>query len=143
MGDRLLTDWITFPEENELHQARFLLDTAMTAWNAQHDLEEISNEVRGYLELGYAVLDGRHEKLPQLICFLEDPEMKHDFGAFFEHIKDNEKASAALDLASYACGFVSRLVATASGYGPLPTPVLESLPDIYEYYQERSRFLGI
>ena len=115
----------------------------MTAWDAQHDLEEIGSEVRAYLKLGYDVLDGQHEKLPQLICFIEDPEMKHDFGAVFERIKHDEKASAALDLASYACGFVSRLVATASGCGPLPDPVLESQPDIYEYYQERASFLGI
>jgi hypothetical protein len=115
----------------------------MTAWDTQHDLEEIGGEVRGYLKLGYDVLDGQHEKLPQLICFLEDPEMKRDFGAFFERIKHNEKAAAALDLASYACGFVSRLAAQASGYGPLPDPVLESLPDVYEYYQERASFLGL
>ena len=139
----MLTEWSTFPEESEPNQARFLLDTAMTAWDTQHDLEEIGVEVRDYLKLGDEVLDGRHEKLPQLICFLEDPEMKHDFGAFFERIKHNEKASAALDLATYACGFVSRLAAQTSGYGPLPDPVLESEPDVYEYYQERASFLEI
>ena len=137
-----MTDWSTFLEEAESAQARFLLDTAMTAWDAQHDLKGIGSEVRTYLELGYDILDGQHEKLPQLICFIEDPEMKRDFGAFFERIKHDEKASAALDLASYACGFVSRLVATASGYGPLPDPVLESLPEIYEYYQGRASLLG-
>ena len=115
----------------------------MTAWDEQHDFGEIKSEVRAYLELGHDVLDGQHEKLPQLICFIEDPEMKHDFGAVFERIKHDERASAALDLASYACGFVLRLAATASGYGPLPDPVLESRPDIYEYYQERASFLGI
>ena len=139
----MLTDWNTFPKEDETDQARFLLDTAMSAWDTQHVPEDIGNEVRTYLALGYEVLDGRHEKLPQLIQFIEDPDMKRDFGAFVERLKHNETASAALDLASYACGFVSRVAATASGYGPLPDPVLESLPTIYEYFQKKALFLGV
>jgi len=115
----------------------------MTAWNKVHAPEDIVRQVRDYLTLGYEVLDGRFEKLPQLICFIEDPDMEHDFGAFFERIQHNETASAALDLAIYACGFVSRTAANASGYSPLPDPVLESLPEIYEYYRDRASLLGV
>ncbi len=49
----------------------------------------------------------------------------------------------ALDLAAYACGFVSRMMARVSGHGPLPDTVLESLPEIYEYYRDRAEFLGV
>lgn len=115
----------------------------MSAWNKVHEPEDIVIQVRDYLTLGYEVLDGRLEKLPQLIRFIEDADMEHDFGAFFERIQHNETASAALDLASYACGFVLRTAANASGYGPLPDPVLESLPEIYEYYQGRASLLGV
>lgn len=142
-GGRLLTDWSNFLQEDESDQARFLLDTAMSAWNKVHEPEDIVRQVRDYLTLGYEVLDGRFDKLPQLIRFIEDPDMEHDFGAFFERIQHNETASAALDLASYACGFVSRTAANASGYSPLPDPVLESLPEIYEYYQGRASLLGV
>ena len=83
----------------------------MSAWNKVHEPEDIVSQVRDYLTLGYEVLGGRIEKLPQLIRFIEDPDMQHDFGAFFERIQHNETASAALDLASYACGLeVARFV---------------------------------
>lgn len=138
-----MTDWSNFPDGNERNQARFLLRTATSAWDTQHDLEEMGNAVRDYLRLGYEVLDGQCQKLPQLIRFIEDPQMKSDFSAYFEIVKEDKKAAAALDLASYACAFVSRLVAAVSGYGPLPDPVLEALPEIYEYYKERAIFLGV
>ena len=142
-GGRSLSEWTDFLQKSEASQARFLLDMATAAWEAQREPTDIGREVCAYLKLGYEVLEGNHEKLPHLIRFLEDPDMKHDFGAFYERLQHEETASAALDLASYACGFVSRMSAAKSEYGPLPDPVLEAMPEIYEYYQERAGFLGV
>lgn len=139
----MLTDWTGFLQKEEIDQAKMLLDTASAAWVCHQKYPSIAYEVREYLKLGYEVLEGRHKKIPQLVLFLEDPEMRHDFGAFYEFVKDSEEASAALDLASYACGFVLRIASEKSGYTPLPDPVVESLPEIYEYYQDRAEFLGV
>lgn len=127
----------------ELDQARFLLGVACDAWEKQQGSEGVWTQVKSYLELGYKVLEGDLEQLPQLIIFLDDPEMKADFGAFYEQLKHDECASACLDLASYACGFVCRIAAEKSGYGPLPDPVREALPEIYEYYESRAALLNV
>ena len=138
-----MSKWDDFPRLPEPVQARILLEVASAAWKQQSAFGDIKAEVQEYLKLGYELLEGRCEKLPQLIKFLDDPEMAHDFGAFYERLKDNKSAAAALDIASYACGFVSRMVAKKCQYGPLPDPVLEALPDIYEYYQEQAALLGV
>ena len=62
---------------------------------------------------------------------------------FMKKIKDDELAVASLDLASYACGFVCRLVAKRVNHRPLPDPVLEAVPEIYEYYRDRAKLLSL
>ncbi|PIE06947.1 MAG: hypothetical protein CSA74_09890 [Rhodobacterales bacterium] len=114
----------------------------MAAW-ARRPEDDMAGKVRDYLALGHVVLDGNHSKLPELMRFLEDPEMTDDFAAFHERVQNDATACAALDLAAYACGFVSRMMARVSGHGPLPDTVLESLPEIYEYYRDRAEFLGV
>ncbi len=138
-----MIEWSEFSDQPEPAQARMLLDVASAAWTLQTAFGDVKAEVQQNLALGYEVLSGRHEKLPQLINFLDDPEMAHDFSALYERVKNDEAVSAALDLASYACGFVARIVAEQCKYGPLPDPVLESLPEIYGYYQERAEYLGL
>lgn len=139
----MLSNWQGFKSLNEREQAQLLLDVASSALERQQGFEDIRAEVQSYLALGYQILGGDLELLPQLIRFMEDPEMKGDFGAFYERVKHDERASAALDLASYACGFVCRITAAKSGYRPLPDPVLESVPEIYEYYEARAHFLNV
>ncbi|PID63618.1 MAG: hypothetical protein CSB44_01255 [Gammaproteobacteria bacterium] len=84
------------------------------------------------------VQSGNHQQLPELLRFLDDPAMEKDFNNHYEQVKDDEKASAALDIASYACGFVCRVFAAEAGVDKLPVPVLESVPGIADYYRQRA-----
>lgn len=136
-------NWDNFLNLSEEDQARFLLDVASIAWEKQKGLGGIKAKIESNIKLGHEVLAGNFTKLSLLIRFLDDPDMKDDFGSFFEQLKDNQSAAAALDLASYACGFVCRVMAPQAKITVLPDPVLEALPDIYEYYRDRAQFLGI
>ncbi len=138
-----MSDWTKFPSLDEPSQGKFLLDVAYDAWSKQHGFDEIKQKVLKYLKLGYQVCSGRYENFPELLKFLDDPDMKNDFGAFFEQVQHDEMASAALDLASYACGFVARISAKEAGCRSLPEPVLESMPDIYEYYRDKTDLLRL
>lgn len=138
-----LTNWKGFSQLEEVVQCRFLLDVASAAWKKQNGFDVIKSKVQAYIELGYEVLEGESSDLPQLIKFLDDPEMIDDFGSYFEILSSDENAAAALDLASYACGFVSRVVAEKTNYGPLPDPVLEALPDVSDYFKERAELIGL
>ena len=141
--DRILDNWHNFPELNEEDQARFLLNMASSAWKKQEGFDEIKWKVEFYIQLGHDILNGDFNKIKILIYFLDDPYMKEDFGYFFEQLKYSEKASAALDLASYACGFVCRLSAEKANIHSLPDPVLEALPDIYEYFYDKIKIAGL
>lgn len=138
-----MIEWVEFNLKNEDEQARTLLKIAYNAWTNQNDYPKIKTKIIQYINVGYQFLEGDIAKLPFLLRFLDDPEMEADFSVFYEYFSDNDKASAALDLASYACGFVSRMVAMRENYSPLPDPVLESVPDIYEYFKEKAEFLNL
>ncbi len=138
-----MSSWDGFVDLDEKQQARYLLDEATLAWQSLVGFKEIKSKVQNYLNLGYRICQGEFDQLESLIQFLEDPKMKDDFGSFYEQIKHDDKAAACLDLASYACAFVCRIAAQKVGLTPLPDPVLEAVPEIYEYYQSRSEFLGL
>lgn len=138
-----MNNWKNFLELTEDDQARFLLKIASYAWKNQEGFDEIKSKVESSIKLGYEILDGDSNNIEMLIRFLDDPNMEEDFGAFFEKIKDSEAASVALDLASYACGFVCRLSAEKANIISLPDPVLEALPDIYEYFHDRAKLIGL
>jgi hypothetical protein len=138
-----LSSWGGFLNLSEKEQARFLLDVASAAWDQQDKFNEIKIKVESNLKLGYRILDGDIDNIHLLIRFLDDPNMMEDFASFFEQIKHDKNAAAALDLASYACGFVCRLSAQKAGVNVLPDPVLEALPDVYEYFRDRAELLGL
>ncbi|MES9971533.1 MAG: hypothetical protein ABW092_15985 [Candidatus Thiodiazotropha sp.] len=138
-----MSSWDDFLNLSEKKQARFLLDVASAAWDQHEKFNDIKIKVESNLKLGYRVLEGDINSLHILIRFLDDPNMIEDFSVFFEQLKDNETAAAALDLASYACGFVCRISAQNAGVNTLPDPVLEALPDVYEYFRDRAGVLGL
>lgn len=138
-----MNSWNNFLILGEEEQARFLLDISFSAWNLVENLHEIKSKVTDYLELGYEILDGDTSKWSVLVKFLDDPDMKEDFPAYCELTKDDRIASAALDLASYACGFVCRITAARVGTKSLPDPVIESLPEVYEYFRDRAESIGV
>lgn len=134
--------WDEFAELSEIQQARFLVGEAVRIWGQLNPSDEvlasIKERVTTYLALAEEVLSGRKHRTPELLVFLEDPRMQNDFGSYHERIKESEKAAAALDVASYACGFVCRISAAEAGIDTLPDPVLESTPDVFDYYRQRA-----
>ena len=139
-----MTDWNRFSDLNELEQAHFLIQTAKAAWGLDLKINaEIILSVQQHLETAEKIQNGDFDRISDLMPFLEDPDMEKDFSAYYEIVHHNDRAAAALDLASYACGFVLRIAGRKKGLMSMPDPVIESLPEIYEYYQERARFLGI
>ncbi|PTT86032.1 hypothetical protein DBR42_13990 [Pelomonas sp. HMWF004] len=140
---KLSISWNEFPQLDERGQAEFLLRVAKLAVGAFVGFPLIECKVQEYLALASELYEGRVELTPALMVFIEDPEMRRDFGAYFEVVKDDEAACAALDLASYACAFLLRIVCGQRSGRGLPDSVLEALPEIHAYYRDRAAFLGI
>lgn len=69
--------------------------------------------------------------------------MASDFASIYEQIRGAEKAEVALDIASYACGFVCNISATKAGINQLPGPVLESIPEVYVYFCAKAKQLNL
>ena len=138
-----MTSWELFPHLTEDEQARILLDKAEESWKLQADFQVQKETVEKYLGIARKVLEGELEKLSELICFLDDPEMAEDFTTIYEQVRGSEKTEAALDLASYACGFICNISAERAGRNQLPDPVLESVPEIYEYFRARAELLKL
>jgi hypothetical protein len=138
-----LSDWNEFLNLGEVDQCKFLLNAAELAWKDRNEFPEIKRKINVYLSIVSEILDGDVNKLMQLMVFLEDPDMKESFAVYFDIVSENEKAAAALDLASYACGFTCRSVAKGQGIKSLPEPVIESILEIYDYYKERAEYLHI
>ena len=143
MEGRSLNNWNDFLNLSEIDQCKFLLNVAKLAWKDRDEYPEIKLKVSDYLSVASEILKGEVIKLPQLMVFLEDPDMEDSFAEYFDIISENEKVAAALDLASYACGYICRIVAQNQGIKSLPEPVIESIPEIYDYYQERAAYLHI
>lgn len=136
-------DWEIFLDLDEDGQAKFLLHIAEKALSFIVSDMEIYRIILHYLKLARSIVDGDYGKINQLMVFLEDENMKNDFSSFWEILKESEKDSAALDIISYACGFICRCAAKKAGIRTLPDPVIESVPDIYEYYRDRAKLLEI
>ena len=135
--------WNEFPQLDERAQAAFLLRVAKSSVNAFGGFLQIKCKVQEYLNLASKLCEGCVEFAPELMSFIDDPEMRCDFGAYFEVVKDDEYACAALDLASYACAFLLRIVFAEKNGKGLPDSVLEALPEIHAYYRDRATILGI
>jgi hypothetical protein len=138
-----LTKWNQFCNLAEWDQARFLLDVATAATVQFGRPASVRDQVRNYIGLGYKLLAGDAEPLEDLLVFMQDPELRRSFSALYEELGDDKQAIAWMDIASYACAFICRLAAERSGYGAVPAPVVEAIPDIYEYYMEKAASLGI
>ena len=125
------------------NQAMFLLNLAEQASPHIVGFENVKTSVEANIELGKQVIDGKIDGLPKLLKFIEDPHMAEDFGSFYELVKGDEKASAALHIASYSCAFAARVVAEREGFKPLPDPVLEALPEVSDFFFEQAKLLKI
>ena len=139
----MTADWSAFEGATETEQAAFLLDLATRAVPALADHPDVQGKVAAYVHAGHAVLNGDMDKHADLVRFLNDPDTDDDFNVYFAQIHEDERACAALDLATYACGFTARITAAAAGVGALPDPVLEALPEVSSYFQDRAVFLGL
>lgn len=138
-----MRDWTEFKTLDEVNQAAFLLDIAEASLPSLADHPEKQVSITDYVATARAVLGGALERHAHLMRFLDDPFMEADFNTYFHDLEGDERACAALDLASYACGFVARVTAPAAGATGLPDPVRESLPDVAEYFRERAALLGV
>ena len=136
-------DWNTFDTLEEGAQALFLLDIAERALPSLDGHPGEQARITAYVATARAVLDGSTELHSELMRFLDDPFMEEDFSIYFLELEGDEAACAALDLTSYACGFVARITAPAAGATGLPDPVRESVPGAAVYYRERAAFLGL
>lgn len=136
-------DWNSFDRLEEGAQALFLLDIAERALPSlgHHPVEQ--EKIAAYVATARAVLDGNTDLHGALMRFLDDPFMEEDFSIYFLELEGDEAACAALDLTSYACGFVARITAPAAGATGLPDPVRESVPGAAVYYRERAAYLGL
>ncbi len=134
--------WDELAELTETQQARFLVGEASNIWRKLSLPDDVPDTIRervtAYLGLAAQILSGQYHLTPELLGFLEDPRMRNDFGSYCERARENDKAAAALDVASYACGFVCRISAAEAGIDTLPDPVLESTPDVFDYYRQRA-----
>lgn len=139
----LTVDWNNFEQGDAPDQARFLLDCATRALPALEGHDDIAAKVAAYLDAARDLLDGATERHAEVTRFLDDPEMAEDFTVYYAKIEEDERACAAMDIATYACGYVARITAPAAGVTRLPDPVLESLPEVSDYYAERAAFLGL
>lgn len=138
-----MAEWTGFETWEETAQARFLLDVAQRALPALGDFPQEQARIAQYLTAGVAVLGGDIAQHPHLCRFLADPEMTDDFNVYFNTMQGHERAMAALDLATYACGFTARIMAPAAGDPTLSDPVLEAQPDIYDYFEGRAALLDV
>lgn len=136
-------EWENFMGMEEKDQANFLLSLAKKALVFIKTDSEIHSKILSYINIATSIMDGKFEKIHELVIFLNDTSMNNDFNSFYEILKKNEKDAAALDIASYACGFVCRYAAKNEKITNLPDPVIESVPEIYEYYQRKAEFLKI
>lgn len=138
-----LPDKVPFLNLTEDQQAERLLAAAHDALVFFEPYRSIFDRIAFYLECARGVTRGDFSKTETLLIFMQDPAMKDSFAAFFEQIKADESAVAALEIVSFACGFVCRVFASRSGIVILPDPVLESLPDLFLHYEDRAKSLGL
>ncbi|WP_188479675.1 hypothetical protein [Primorskyibacter flagellatus] len=125
-------------------QARFLIAEARRATALDLDCDaDIPVLLDATLDLTERVLAGDTALLPDLIRFLDDPEMERDFMAIFNRTGTGTRASAANDLVAYAAGFTARMMAERTGFGSVPDPVNEARAWIWDYYRDQSAFLGL
>ncbi len=140
--DSLTKGWDRFEQMTEKDQMAFLVNEALRIWSKLYAPEDlptvIKAEVNTYLHLAGNILSGNCSKLPELLRFLNDPAQEKDFNNFYEQVESNKKACAALDIASYTCGFICRVFAAEAGIDILPDPVLESVPEKIDYYRQQA-----
>ncbi len=136
-------DWTHFEGLEEGAQALFLLDIAARALPAFEAHGDVQSKVACYIDAGRMVMAGDMTRHAELVRFLNDPDTDDDFNTYFAQVHEDARACAALDLATYACGFTARISAPAAGVTALPDPVLESTDDIWDYYRDRAALLGL
>jgi len=139
----LLIDSKQFAQLDETRQASFLVQLCKVAASHVRGHDGIKNALLHNAELSQQLLEGDYSVQDELLKFIEDPNMSDDFGGFYEKVKDDAQASAAVHIVSYGCAFVLRLAAKRKGVNGLPDPVLEALPDIADFYFDQAQLLGI
>lgn len=140
---KLLTDTDQFYRMNEEEQADYLNNLGCAAASAFLGNAEIKAALLHNANLSKKLQNGDASVQPELLRFIEDPEMKSDFAAFYDVVSDDERASAAVHIVSYACAFSLRLAASKLHLDQQPDPVLEAVPDIFGFYAEQAGILGI
>lgn len=140
---KLLNDTDQFYRMNEEEQADYLNNLGCAAASAFSGKAEIKAALLHNAHLAKKLKNGDISVQAELLRFIEDPEMKSDFAAFYEAVSDDERASAAVHIVSYACAFSLRIVASKLHLDHQPDPVREALPDIFGFYAEQADILGI
>lgn len=139
----MLIDSKQFVQLDETWQASFLVQLCKVAASHVEGYDEIKNALLHNAELSQKLFEGDRDVKDELLKFIEDPDMTIDFSSFYEKVKDDAKASAAVHIVSYGCAFVLRLAVGKEALDGLPDPVLEALPDIADFYFDQAKLLGI
>ncbi|WP_299153691.1 hypothetical protein [uncultured Tateyamaria sp.] len=132
-----------FATLDETEQAELLVRLSRSAAMSVTGHDDIQETLLLNTALSERLLKGDYDVKSELMKFIEDPDMKSDFGSIYEVINGDEKASAALHIVSYGCAFNLRLAAKKMGLHILPDPVLEALPDIADFYFDQAEILGL
>lgn len=130
-------------EKSESQQADFLVLLSKRASNAFHGFEEVKETLLRVSELLVMLQKGDKSVRDELLRFIEDPDMSSDFAHLYEIVKADDRASAALHIVSYSCAFNLRVSAKVDAFGPLPDPIVEATPDVYQFYMDQAKELGI
>ena len=138
-----MTDWDNFKTQDEPDQAAFLVRTAREALPALCAFPDVHSKTAASLSVAGDVLTGDYSAFADVVRFLDDPDMQDDYNVYAGVVDGDAAAQAALDLASYACGFTARISAPAAGVSHLPDPVLEAMPYVADYFRIQAAVLGL
>lgn len=118
----------------ELHwseQNTILVKMAQNALSALSGYTTAKNVAEKSLALAQKYLDGESVSATKISQYLDHEDMDQGLGLQIYNVDDDVQAIAAIDLACYATGAVSRIAFEQQGLvAMMPDPVSEAIPEV-------------